>query len=1041
MKIRKVLIGLFVGIFVCGGGVATAQKANYQNNLIEIGPDNIGGRTRALILDLGDATHQTLYAGGVAGGLYVKTADTASWTYLPCVINGQELTLPISHMVQTPDNMIYIATGEGCVEHHGDNNYSLMSPKGRGMYRYNPANGQFALVEATNPANNADWEYINRVAYIQREGVIYFYAATNGGLYRWKINNDQDWSSATKVFAEPVQDIEMIASDNMAFFTSGSHLYKIGNVTGQSMPVDISESDPTVFGGDASCIELAYTQDDSVTYLYAVVVAADGLLQSVYRTTNQQSWFRLTTTTVTPFTAANPGTLNVAVAADPYNPNRVVVGGAHIWVGEGYVMNSYYQWTKASYSEEELNFGNYMGSVYASPMFVHSGINVILPVTKYIDGVKTTVYYFATDGGIFCTADNFDSYEPLNKGYNTVQFHGIAVAPDGSIIGGARDNACPFIQSRNNHFVQNSTSTPAATWYDNNPAAHRNHVANIYWFGDGGQTASSMFQQVLSRERRGIFVSSTGGDFLFTGMQGTQVGANYGRALDDYSDYTNTQTWSSGEAFLGDGMAKTTEVPQMVLWETTNRTLGNDSITFTIDTLEGSVIYRDGQPMQLGPGFQIQANDEYIVPSKMHFNYPFRYKFNHSFVVDDEMTHKVANPIASRMFVAGRKASGKGVVLMTMTPNDYSKVWNLQDAGNYHRVMQWFDLYQCDGGFSPNHIAVSNDADAVFINVVSDTTGENFVIRCSNIMSAECNIDNYGETSRQLHFEKDWDGMSRITLFDTIYFNNEYLFQRPITSMVVDPREGKDNLVITFGGYAEAGTPNVLLVKNVSNPATRVIENKSVNNGTCPVYSALVEYTTGAVYLGTEYGVFTTSENAFVSNPSWQTYGAFDGVPVTAIIQQTKNLQRERFVTHTGINAETNVFAKTKFPYAMYFATYGRGVFMDMQYVTDTTNEIIEESDYEEMGIQVASNSANTISIYPNPAHDYATLNITVENAANAMLKVYDLSGKLVYSEKLGRMEEGIYDHVLNLQNFRNGMYLININFGKQTATAKLIVR
>ncbi len=63
MKSKKVLLGLIVAAFVCGAHLASAQpKANYQNNLVEIGPDNIAGRVRAIVVDNSDPNHTTLFA-------------------------------------------------------------------------------------------------------------------------------------------------------------------------------------------------------------------------------------------------------------------------------------------------------------------------------------------------------------------------------------------------------------------------------------------------------------------------------------------------------------------------------------------------------------------------------------------------------------------------------------------------------------------------------------------------------------------------------------------------------------------------------------------------------------------------------------------------------------------------------------------------------------------------------------------------------------------------------------------------------------------
>lgn len=1021
MKSKKVLIGLIMMAFVGSAGLSEAQtKANYQNDLIEIGPDNVGGRTRAIIVDQSDASHKTLYVGGVAGGLFTMEVDSAAWEYLPYYTDdNEEVTLPISCMVQTPDNMIYIGTGEGFAT--GTNaNKALIAPKGTGLLRFNPATKAFSTI-----ANTSSINYINRLAYLYRDGKLYFFMATNDGLYRWIISSESDWNTApVQVFGDAaVQDVIVVSGDNMAFFTSGSNVYKIGNITSSSDIVNISAS-CSAFGGNAQRIELSAAKSD-YTYLYAMVTNSTGLLDGVYMTTNQQTWIKLSTTTVTPFTANNTGWHNSSIAIDPTNHKRVIIGGAHLWVGQGYVDGANYLWNKTSYSEDELNAGNYMESVYPSTSFVHSGIHQIVANPEITDGDTTWVYYMATDGGVFKTDATFGSFQSMNKGFNTVQFNGIAVAPDGSVLGGAIDNACPFVEARLNH----SGGVINNTWYDN--TTRMNHIGNVLWFGNGGQVEASMFQQISPNSRRGLFFSSEGGDFYFTGNQGTQASANYGRAYSDYSDYTNTQTWTSGEAFCEDGIATTNAIPQMVLYETMNNK-GLDSITFTIDTL--SYIWRNGQQMALSAGFEIQSGDVYRVPSPAHFNYPFEYTFTRSVNVDNERTFTVHNPIANRIFISGRRANGMGVLLMNTTPTDYRKVWSLEDAGASN-TMHWYTVFKCDndGRYHVGPMAVSNDADAVFFAVVDDTTGENFICRIANINA--CDINNYTTANSQINYETAYEGMPRITTLDTVFRSgSDYRFARTITSLTFDQRNGKDVLLCTFSD-GESTEPNLIVINNANSVASRSVTAKNIKGGNANAYSALVEYTTGTVYVGTDKGVFTATESSFAGTPSWSTYGAFNGVPVTSIRQQIRNLASTWHLAHTGINAEFYRFAKTKYPYALYFGTYGRGIFMDMQYVTDTTNEIYD------LDITTVDKGANKVSVYPNPAADYANLDIAVSEASVAVLKVYDMNGRCVYTDNMGRLVAGTHTYRLDCNGLRHGMYLINIHFGNQTATSKLIVR
>ena len=83
----------------------------------------------------------------------------------------------------------------------------------------------------------------------------------------------------------------------------------------------------------------------------------------------------------------------------------------------------------------------------------------------------------------------------------------------------------------------------------------------------------------------------------------------------------------------------------------------------------------------------------------------------------------------------------------------------------------------------------------------------------------------------------------------------------------------------------------------------------------------------------------------------------------------------------------------------------------------------------------------NAVRFYPNPAIDNATMELTVAQPGNAVVRVYDLSGKVVYSESMGHVTEGVHTRTIDCQNLQRGMYLVNVVIGGQKATSKLIVR
>ena len=86
-----------------------------DNSWIERGPTNVGGRTRALMFDPNDPTYETVFAGGVSGGLW-KNANISNpnsiWTKV-----GIPENLAVSCITSDPNNpqIFYVGTGESYV--------------------------------------------------------------------------------------------------------------------------------------------------------------------------------------------------------------------------------------------------------------------------------------------------------------------------------------------------------------------------------------------------------------------------------------------------------------------------------------------------------------------------------------------------------------------------------------------------------------------------------------------------------------------------------------------------------------------------------------------------------------------------------------------------------------------------------------------------------------------------------------------------------------------------------------------------------------
>ncbi|WP_298780621.1 PA domain-containing protein [uncultured Polaribacter sp.] len=88
-----------------------------DNMWINRGPNNVGGRTRALMFDPNDATDETVFAGGVSGGLWKNSNisnENSVWERV-----GIPENLAVSSITFDPNdtNVFYVGTGESYVGH------------------------------------------------------------------------------------------------------------------------------------------------------------------------------------------------------------------------------------------------------------------------------------------------------------------------------------------------------------------------------------------------------------------------------------------------------------------------------------------------------------------------------------------------------------------------------------------------------------------------------------------------------------------------------------------------------------------------------------------------------------------------------------------------------------------------------------------------------------------------------------------------------------------------------------------------------------
>ncbi len=84
--------------------------------------------------------------------------------------------------------------------------------------------------------------------------------------------------------------------------------------------------------------------------------------------------------------------------------------------------------------------------------------------------------------------------------------------------------------------------------------------------------------------------------------------------------------------------------------------------------------------------------------------------------------------------------------------------------------------------------------------------------------------------------------------------------------------------------------------------------------------------------------------------------------------------------------------------------------------------------------------SLNSLEIFPNPAIDKFSIALDMAQSENVTIDVLDITGKVVFSQSLGKLSAGQSLQTLDVSKLQSGIYMVNITVGNKQATSKLQV-
>ena len=420
----------------------------------ELGPDNVGGRTRAILIDKRDPTRSTIYAGGVSGGMW-KSLDGGStwnrltnwnqWMAVSCIIQGP-----------APSYTIYIGTGEGFGTCLGD-------PCGSKFLSGAVGNGIFTLDANDNPvefafnnsmigntlSNTQTGDVITRIAVDPQNGQ-QFAVATGHGLF---LSGDSGvtW---TQPAINSIPNGQFV--DDVVWASDGGNMYAaIGSPLGTAVKLVMSPDGGQTwyqfttqknagFPSTQGRLEIAVAPSDP-NYVYILVATASGATYGLYRTDNANdngtacTWTTLATAgpLFDPFNVGeNQGWYDNIIAVNPFNPNKVCMGGVN-----------FYTWGNLS-GAQLADAG--LGGGAVNPYYTHPDKHAIV-----FSDVDSNIMFVGCDGGIYKSVDAavdfpYPTFTASNQSYNVTQNYSIAAAITGEVIGGAQDNGTNYIDYKGN---------------------------------------------------------------------------------------------------------------------------------------------------------------------------------------------------------------------------------------------------------------------------------------------------------------------------------------------------------------------------------------------------------------------------------------------------------------------------------------------------------------------------------------------------------------------------------------------------------------
>ena len=944
-------------------------------NWLDNGPDNVGGRTRAILIDKSDDNH--LFAGSVSGGLFESTNRGNAWSK----VNGFADNLAISSMCMTDNGNIFVATGHSAERVSGTESSGA---NGEGVYVSTDGGVTFTLISGTEGNS-----YINEVV---AKGNDVFIASSSGlEKYTGGTLSSTSVTSGTRALS--------ISNDGSLIIVQSGGSIRVSTDGGSTFT-------NVLIGISGSRYEFAISHEkvNGKYYIYGIVASSAGRLAGVVKSTDHgDNWTQIAPANTgdpddfAPFGSNRQGNYDNIITVVKGNPEAILIGGVDIF-------------SKSLAGNWEQNSNGFVPQL--SPIYVHSD-------QHEMQWDSQGRLWVGNDGGVFYSDDNGNSYREADRGYNVTQFYKIGFSAHGDVIGGAQDNGTQ------------------ANYHDNGTYREHDRVGGGDGFGcamsfmNRDILFSTIYHGAIyrsgSRGTQGTTTAYTAANIPASfgtpgGLDGNGLGSFY-TAIELYENPNDlnskdtvviipTQDYDMGEEIEVNSLTSQQTIPYTLTEDIEFQdTLNFNGSLTTLDT-----VLRVVKAIASNPALNSDTIDDFNLNNSLYNIYAGggpTIDINDQIVIEGVLYDilELTNP---NHYYGTLSTEPGEVVDMGLSSQIYDVAWDTIKVVDPYQSWFAFGLGSSQGiwltrnglRLAANHDGFLQAADA---NMSGSVTAMDFSKDGNHLFVGTSGGQVWRISGLANVYSPDPEDDNSI--LDATTFELVKSFGKYVSGLSTDGQDA-DGLVVTLGTYGSTfnniqRTTTATQGTNVN--FTNITGNLPFSTGT-PFYSCVVDRDNSDIILaGCDFGIFLTEDGG----TTWENAsGDFGNTPVFDLGQNWRTWDEGCYV-----------------PGEIYAGTHGRGIWSSDAYlgVQESQDNLTNETF-----------KAN-LTVYPNPVANEGTISFNLDANSDVNVQIYNLSGQIVQEMREQDLIEGANTISINTMELAKGTYIVKLSSDNFTKTTKFI--